>query len=93
LLAAPLPRLPASPQGKAALVQHFQNSSLLHEDKRCRPILFHTNGTLAGEIEQFPGTLASPALPGGGGLGAAGIGGAGGSSGSLQLMGEGGRDL
>lgn len=25
-------------QGKAALVQHFQNSSLLHEDKRCRPI-------------------------------------------------------
>lgn len=27
-------------QGRAALVQHFQNSSLMHEDKRCRPILF-----------------------------------------------------
>lgn len=39
-------------QGKAALVQHFQNSSLLHEDKRCRPILFHSNGALAGEVEQ-----------------------------------------
>lgn len=41
-------------------MQHFQNSSLLHEDKRCRPILFHTNGSLAGEVEQFPGTLPSP---------------------------------
>ena len=41
-------------QGKSALVQHFQNSSLLHEDKRCRPILFHSNGTLAGEQECFP---------------------------------------
>ncbi|GFH14334.1 RNA-binding protein, partial [Haematococcus lacustris] len=27
-------------QGRAALVQHFQNSSLMHEDKRCRPVLF-----------------------------------------------------
>ncbi|KAI3456070.1 hypothetical protein Pfo_012733 [Paulownia fortunei] len=27
-------------QGKAALVAHFQNSSLMNEDKRCRPILF-----------------------------------------------------
>ncbi|KAL0352906.1 UNVERIFIED_CONTAM: protein MEI2-like 5 [Sesamum angustifolium] len=26
-------------QGKAALVAHFQNSSLMNEDKRCRPIL------------------------------------------------------
>jgi protein phosphatase 1 regulatory subunit 42 len=23
-------------QGRNALVQHFQNSSLMHEDKRCR---------------------------------------------------------
>lgn len=23
-------------QGRSALVQHFQNSSLMHEDKRCR---------------------------------------------------------
>lgn len=29
-------------QGKAALVAHFQNSSLMNEDKRCRPILFHS---------------------------------------------------
>ena len=38
-------------QGRNALIQHFQNSSLLHEDKRCRPVLF----TTAGEIEAFPG--------------------------------------
>lgn len=31
-------------QGKAALVTHFQNSSLMNEDKRCRPILFHSEG-------------------------------------------------
>ncbi|XWS15918.1 hypothetical protein CRYUN_Cryun34aG0043400 [Craigia yunnanensis] len=29
-------------QGKGALVAHFQNSSLMNEDKRCRPILFHS---------------------------------------------------
>lgn len=31
-------------QGKVALVSHFQNSSLMNEDKRCRPILFHSEG-------------------------------------------------
>ena len=31
-------------QGKAALVTHFQNSSLMNEDKQCRPILFHSEG-------------------------------------------------
>ncbi|XP_062096536.1 protein MEI2-like 5 isoform X2 [Humulus lupulus] len=31
-------------QGKAALVTHFQNSSLMNEDKRCRPILFYSEG-------------------------------------------------
>lgn len=36
-------------QGKAALVTHFQNSSLMNEDKRCRPILFHSEGPEAGE--------------------------------------------
>lgn len=41
-------------QGKIALVNHFQNSSLLHEDKRCRPILFHSNGPFAGDQEPFP---------------------------------------
>ncbi|PIA31373.1 hypothetical protein AQUCO_05000040v1 [Aquilegia coerulea] len=36
-------------QGKAALVAHFQNSSLMNEDKRCRPILFHSDGPNAGD--------------------------------------------
>ncbi|CAG9465739.1 unnamed protein product [Pedinophyceae sp. YPF-701] len=38
-------------QGKAALVAHFQNSTLLlHEDKRCRPVLFSADG----QPETFP---------------------------------------
>lgn len=37
-------------QGQNSLIQHFQNSSLLHEDKRCRPVLFGPNG----EVETFP---------------------------------------
>lgn len=43
-------------QGRSALVQHFQNSSLMHEDKRCRPILFTLgeNGDATGEQEAFP---------------------------------------
>ncbi|KAA8514996.1 hypothetical protein F0562_018217 [Nyssa sinensis] len=36
-------------QGKVALVTHFQNSSLMNEDKRCRPILFHSEGSEAGD--------------------------------------------
>ncbi|KAF9621364.1 hypothetical protein IFM89_020023 [Coptis chinensis] len=36
-------------QGKAALVTHFQNSSLMNEDKRCRPILFHPEGVESGD--------------------------------------------
>jgi hypothetical protein len=36
-------------QGKAALVAHFQNSSLMNEDKRCRPILFHSDGPHIGD--------------------------------------------
>lgn len=35
-------------QGKSALIAHFQNSSLMNEDKRCRPILFNTDGPNAG---------------------------------------------
>lgn len=42
-------------QGKAALVTHFQNSSLMNEDKRCRPILFHSD-----DIDQDP--VASSSL-------------------------------
>ncbi|KAJ7965087.1 Protein MEI2-like [Quillaja saponaria] len=40
-------------QGKAALVAHFQNSSLMNEDKRCRPILFHSEGLETGSQEPF----------------------------------------
>lgn len=39
-------------QGKVALVSHFQNSSLMNEDKRCRPILFHSEGPEAGNQVQ-----------------------------------------
>ncbi|KAJ6410517.1 hypothetical protein OIU84_007293 [Salix udensis] len=41
-------------QGKTALIAHFQNSSLMNEDKRCRPILFHSDGPNAGDPEPFP---------------------------------------
>ncbi|GBF98525.1 hypothetical protein Rsub_11516 [Raphidocelis subcapitata] len=41
-------------QGRAALISHFQNSSLMHEDKRCRPVLFVTDGPNVGEQEPFP---------------------------------------
>jgi len=41
-------------QGKSALITHFQNSSLMNEDKRCRPILFHSEGPEAGDLEPFP---------------------------------------
>ncbi|PON32083.1 Splicing factor-like protein [Parasponia andersonii] len=40
-------------QGKIALVTHFQNSSLMNEDKRCRPILFHSEGQHTGDQEPF----------------------------------------
>ncbi|TVT99860.1 hypothetical protein EJB05_54747 [Eragrostis curvula] len=41
-------------QGKSSLIAHFQNSSLMNEDKRCRPILFHSDGPNAGDQEPFP---------------------------------------
>ncbi|KAG6479723.1 protein MEI2-like 4 [Zingiber officinale] len=45
-------------QGKSALITHFQNSSLMNEDKRCRPIIFHSDGPNAGDQEPFPMGLA-----------------------------------
>ncbi|XP_057519008.1 protein MEI2-like 4 isoform X1 [Amaranthus tricolor] len=51
-------------QGKAALIAHFQNSSLMNEDKRCRPILFHTDGPNAGDQEPFPMGTSIRAKPG-----------------------------
>ncbi|CAJ2676709.1 unnamed protein product [Trifolium pratense] len=41
-------------QGRTSLIAHFQNSSLMNEDKRCRPILFQTEGPNAGDMEPFP---------------------------------------
>jgi len=41
-------------QGKTCLIAHFQNSSLMCEDKKCRPIIFHTEGPNLGEQEPFP---------------------------------------
>ncbi|XP_047306912.1 protein MEI2-like 4 isoform X2 [Impatiens glandulifera] len=40
-------------QGKTALIARFQNSSLMNEDKKCRPILFCTDGPNAGKQEPF----------------------------------------
>ena len=44
-------------QGKNAMIQHFANSSLLMEDKRCRPILFTADGT----AEAWPAGAAAAA--------------------------------
>jgi hypothetical protein len=57
-------------QGRSALISHFQSSSLMHEDKRCRPILFVLEGAEAtGEQESFPPAAASgsagPSVSGG----------------------------
>ena len=41
-------------QGKEALINHFQNSSLMSEDKQCRPIIFHSNGPKIGQQAPFP---------------------------------------
>jgi protein phosphatase 1 regulatory subunit 42 len=85
-------------QGRNALVQHFQNSSLMHEDKRCRPILFtlDESGDVAGEQEAFPaargesgpGSSSGALHPRGDGSSASGSGtklsGLGGSSNSLR---------
>merc|ERR1712137_80728 len=41
-------------QGKDALIAHFQNSSLMSEDKKCRPIIFHSTGPKIGQQAPFP---------------------------------------
>ncbi|CAM8900403.1 unnamed protein product [Rhodiola kirilowii] len=49
-------------QGKSALVTHFQNSSLMNEDKRCRPIVFNSDGPKGGDQilqEHFPSISSS----------------------------------
>ncbi|OWM76285.1 hypothetical protein CDL15_Pgr009931 [Punica granatum] len=51
-------------QGKAALIARFRNSSLMNGDKRCRPILFDTEGPNAGDQVPFPMGVNVRARPG-----------------------------
>ena len=41
-------------QGKQCLITHFQNSSLMTEDKKCRPLIFFSEGPNQGTYEPFP---------------------------------------
>ncbi|KPV73783.1 uncharacterized protein RHOBADRAFT_16565, partial [Rhodotorula graminis WP1] len=45
----------ANIQGKASLINHFRNSSVLDQAESRRPKLFVTSGPRAGEPEPFPG--------------------------------------
>ncbi|KAI7754854.1 hypothetical protein M8C21_020857 [Ambrosia artemisiifolia] len=46
-------------QGKAALVTHFQDSSLMNEDKRCQPIIFHSEGSESVDQDHLPSSILS----------------------------------
>jgi RNA recognition motif-containing protein len=41
-------------QGKVSMIEHFKNSSLMFEDPKCRPLIFHSDGTSVGKPEPFP---------------------------------------
>lgn len=41
-------------QGKQSMIEHFKNSSLMFEDPKCRPLIFHSDGTAVGKPEPFP---------------------------------------
>lgn len=41
-------------QGKVALITHFQNSSLMNEDKWCRPILFQSGAQENDDQDSIP---------------------------------------
>lgn len=41
-------------QGKISMIDHFKNSSLMFEDPKCRPLIFHSDGSLMGKPEPFP---------------------------------------
>jgi len=42
-------------QGKQNFIEHFRNSSLMHEDPKCRPLIFKSCGEDVGQEETFPG--------------------------------------
>lgn len=41
-------------QGKQSMIEHFKNSSLMFEDPKCRPLIFHSDGSAIGKPEPFP---------------------------------------
>ena len=41
-------------QGKQSMIEHFKNSSLMFEDPKCRPLIFHSDGSAVGKPEPFP---------------------------------------
>ncbi|KAJ0475845.1 putative RNA recognition motif domain, mei2/Mei2-like RNA recognition [Helianthus annuus] len=41
-------------QGKVALITHFQNSSLMNEDKWCRPIIFQSEAQENDNLDSIP---------------------------------------
>jgi hypothetical protein len=54
-------------QGKQSLITHFQNSRLLSEEKKCRPIIFGLDADGVATIEeQWPSAEATPSRRGGG---------------------------
>ncbi|KAK4487137.1 hypothetical protein RD792_006452 [Penstemon davidsonii] len=50
-------------QGKTALISHFQNSSLMNEDKRCRPILFQSQGQGTADLVCYSLCILSVICP------------------------------
>ncbi|KNC48068.1 PAP associated domain containing 5 isoform a [Thecamonas trahens ATCC 50062] len=55
---------PARIQGKAALIAHFQNSSLMYREKACRPLIFVSSGPRRGEPLPFPFNTGAAGPPG-----------------------------
>ncbi|KAG5370241.1 Meiosis protein [Yarrowia sp. C11] len=43
-----------STQGKECLIEKFRNSSVMDQGESYRPLLFHTDGPLAGQPQEFP---------------------------------------
>ena len=41
-------------QGKDALIARFQNSSLMHKEESCRPLIFYSSGEKKGQPQYFP---------------------------------------
>jgi len=41
-------------QGKKTLIERFQHSQVMQQDPRCQPLLFHSEGPLQGQIQEWP---------------------------------------